>query len=94
MNVYETRRAKLKCLVLGAASAGKTSILRRYFYHTFEAGVRVPTKGEYLHYTVRGEVCFCFLFATRVRLGLFYIFATPHRVDTRLMTTLLYHQDR
>ena len=47
MNVYETRRTKLKCLVLGAAGAGKTSILRRYFYHTFEPDVRVPTKGKH-----------------------------------------------
>eukprot|EP00977_Amphora_coffeiformis_P010288 scaffold2385_cov178-Amphora_coffeaeformis.AAC.5 len=45
-NVYETHRMQLKCLVLGAAGAGKTSILRRYFYHTFEAGTRVPTRGS------------------------------------------------
>lgn len=47
MDIYETHRVKLKCLVLGAAAAGKTSILRRYFYHTFEKGPsRVPTKGS------------------------------------------------
>jgi GTPase SAR1 family protein len=36
---------KLKCLVLGAAGAGKTSILRRHFRHVFE-GTRVPTLGS------------------------------------------------
>ncbi|GKY96044.1 hypothetical protein MPSEU_000564700 [Mayamaea pseudoterrestris] len=36
---------KLKCLVLGASSAGKTSLLRRYFYGNFE-GNRVPTLGS------------------------------------------------
>jgi small GTP-binding protein len=40
-----SRRVKLKLLVLGSAGAGKTSILRRYFYKTFE-GVRVPTRGS------------------------------------------------
>ena len=38
-------KLKLKCLVLGASSAGKTSILRRYFYGNFE-GNRVPTLGS------------------------------------------------
>jgi small GTP-binding protein len=37
---------KLQFLVLGAAGAGKTSILRRYFYKTFQAGARVPTIGS------------------------------------------------
>lgn len=37
---------KLQFLVLGAAAAGKTSILRRYFYKTFQAGTRVPTLGS------------------------------------------------
>jgi GTPase SAR1 family protein len=37
---------KLQFLVLGAAGAGKTSILRRYFYKTFQAGSRVPTLGS------------------------------------------------
>jgi len=40
------QRIKLQCLVLGAAAAGKTSILRRYFYHTFHQGERVPTLGS------------------------------------------------
>jgi GTPase SAR1 family protein len=38
-------KTKLKCLVLGASSAGKTSLLRRYFYGNFE-GNRVPTLGS------------------------------------------------
>mmetsp|Transcript_42066 Transcript_42066/g.127598 ORF Transcript_42066/g.127598 Transcript_42066/m.127598 type:complete len:471 (-) Transcript_42066:1209-2621(-) len=33
-------RIRLKCIVLGAAGAGKTSILRRYFRGTFEYGAR------------------------------------------------------
>jgi small GTP-binding protein len=37
---------KLQFLVLGAAGAGKTSILRRYFYKTFEDGMRLPTLGS------------------------------------------------
>jgi small GTP-binding protein len=37
---------KLQFLVLGAAGAGKTSILRRYFYKTFQAGSRLPTLGS------------------------------------------------
>ena len=45
-NVYRTHRTQLKCLLLGAAGAGKTSLLRRYFYHTFEVGTRVPTRGS------------------------------------------------
>lgn len=36
---------KLKCLVLGGASAGKTSILRRYFNGHFDSQ-RVPTLGS------------------------------------------------
>ena len=36
---------RLKCLVLGAESAGKTSLLRRYFHHTFEES-RLPTIGS------------------------------------------------
>ena len=40
------KRVKLQCLVLGAAAAGKTSILRRYFYNTFHQGERVPTVGS------------------------------------------------
>jgi small GTP-binding protein len=45
---YKSRpdRIRLKCIVLGAASAGKTSILRRYFAGTFEHGSRVPTSGS------------------------------------------------
>ena len=39
-------KAKIKCLVLGAASAGKTSLLRRFFYKTFDEGTRVPTLGS------------------------------------------------
>jgi small GTP-binding protein len=35
---------KLKFIVLGAAGAGKTSLLRRYFYKQFEYG-RMPTLG-------------------------------------------------
>jgi small GTP-binding protein len=37
---------KLQFLVLGAAGAGKTSILRRYFYKTFQDGSRLPTLGS------------------------------------------------
>jgi small GTP-binding protein len=37
---------KLQFLVLGAAGAGKTSILRRYFYETFQDGSRLPTLGS------------------------------------------------
>lgn len=45
MDLYENRRMKLKLLVLGAAAAGKTSLLRRRIYGTF-AGVRQPTRGS------------------------------------------------
>jgi GTPase SAR1 family protein len=31
---------------LSAAGAGKTSLLRRFFYHSFEHGIRVPTVGS------------------------------------------------
>ena len=40
------KRVKLQCLVLGAAGAGKTSILRRYFHHSFAEGQRNPTLGS------------------------------------------------
>jgi small GTP-binding protein len=40
-----TAKNKLKCLVLGGASAGKTSILRRYFNGNFQPQ-RVPTLGS------------------------------------------------
>jgi small GTP-binding protein len=36
----------IKVLVLGAAAAGKTSILRRYFYNTFDKSSRTPTLGS------------------------------------------------
>jgi small GTP-binding protein len=36
---------KIQCVVLGAADAGKTSLLRRYFRQTFDSG-RVPTVGS------------------------------------------------
>ena len=39
-------RIKLQFLVLGAANAGKTSILRRHFQKTFREGTRVPTLGS------------------------------------------------
>ena len=39
-------KTKLKCLVVGAAAAGKTSIIRRYLCRTFEEGIRVPTLGS------------------------------------------------
>jgi small GTP-binding protein len=39
-------KTKLKCLVLGATSAGKTSFLRRFFYGKFEGNHRVPTVGS------------------------------------------------
>ena len=39
-------KRKLQCLLLGAAGAGKTSIMRRYFHRHFEAGTRVPTLGS------------------------------------------------
>jgi small GTP-binding protein len=38
-------RVRLKCIVLGAAGAGKTSILRRFFSGTFNEK-RVPTLGS------------------------------------------------
>lgn len=40
-----SRRTRVKCIVLGAAGAGKTSILRRYFNNTFSSD-RVPTQGS------------------------------------------------
>lgn len=40
-----TKRERVKCIVLGAAGAGKTSILRRYFNNTF-SDYRVPTQGS------------------------------------------------
>ena len=47
MDPEKTRndRVRLKCIVLGAAGAGKTSILRRYFSGTFQEK-RVPTLGS------------------------------------------------
>ena len=45
---------KIKCVVLGAADAGKTSLLRRYFRETFSA-TRVPTAGSDF-YTKRVQV--------------------------------------
>lgn len=39
------RKRKFKFLVLGAAAAGKTSLLRRYFYHQFDYERR-PTLGS------------------------------------------------
>ena len=38
-------KKKIKCLVLGGAGAGKTSILRRYFHGSFQPQ-RVPTMGS------------------------------------------------
>eukprot|EP00544_Gedaniella_sp_CCMP2646_P004376 CAMPEP_0202493644 /NCGR_PEP_ID=MMETSP1361-20130828/9910_1 /ASSEMBLY_ACC=CAM_ASM_000849 /TAXON_ID=210615 /ORGANISM="Staurosira complex sp., Strain CCMP2646" /LENGTH=328 /DNA_ID=CAMNT_0049123985 /DNA_START=99 /DNA_END=1085 /DNA_ORIENTATION=- len=40
-----SKRKRVKCIVLGAAGAGKTSILRRYFNDTFSS-YRVPTQGS------------------------------------------------
>ena len=40
-----TTTKKLKCIVLGGAGAGKTSILRRYFHDTFDL-CRTPTVGS------------------------------------------------
>lgn len=40
-----SKRTRVKCIVLGAAGAGKTSILRRYFNDTFSSH-RVPTQGS------------------------------------------------
>jgi GTPase SAR1 family protein len=40
-----TQRRQLKFLVLGAAGAGKTSLLRRYFYNQFDQH-RMPTLGS------------------------------------------------
>lgn len=47
MDPEKTRndRVRLKCIVLGAAGAGKTSILRRFFAGTFQEK-RVPTLGS------------------------------------------------
>jgi small GTP-binding protein len=42
------QRKRLKLLVLGAAGAGKTSLLRRYFYKHFEYE-RMPTLGSDLY---------------------------------------------
>lgn len=41
---HSQKRTRLKCLVLGAAGAGKTSILRRYFHQRFDLE-RSPTVG-------------------------------------------------
>jgi len=38
---------RLKCIVLGSASAGKTSILRRYFHRTFEHGRSSTMGGDF-----------------------------------------------
>ena len=46
MNRSQQPRIKLQFLVLGAANAGKTSILRRHFHKSFRAGSRVPTLGS------------------------------------------------
>jgi small GTP-binding protein len=44
-NYQQPRRTiRLKCLVLGAAGAGKTSLLRRYFHNKFDIA-RIPTLG-------------------------------------------------
>jgi len=40
-----SKRERVKCIVLGAAGAGKTSILRRYFNNIF-SDYRVPTQGS------------------------------------------------
>jgi small GTP-binding protein len=45
MSRSETSRIRVKCIVLGAAGAGKTSILRRYFSNAFFRE-RVPTLGS------------------------------------------------
>lgn len=45
MSRSETSRIRVKCIVLGAAGAGKTSILRRYFSDAFFQE-RVPTLGS------------------------------------------------
>jgi small GTP-binding protein len=44
-SVERPRKRQLKFLVLGAAGAGKTSLLRRYFYKQFDYE-RVPTVGS------------------------------------------------
>lgn len=44
-NADGSKRIRLKCIVLGAAGAGKTSIIRRYFNNTFSES-RVPTLGS------------------------------------------------
>ena len=43
--IKNPRKKRLKLLVLGAAGAGKTSLLRRYFYKQFEYE-RLPTLGS------------------------------------------------
>jgi len=56
---YNTKndRVRLKCIVLGAAGAGKTSILRRYFSGTFQER-RVPTLGsDFYTGRVRNPLC-------------------------------------
>jgi small GTP-binding protein len=45
VTVTTNAKRKLKCLVLGGAGAGKTSILRRYFKGNFQPQ-RVPTLGS------------------------------------------------
>jgi GTPase SAR1 family protein len=42
----QPNRMRCTCIVLGAAGAGKTSLVRRYFRGTFEQGRRVPTLGS------------------------------------------------
>ena len=45
-NLIQHKRQRCTCIVLGAAGAGKTSLVRRYFRGTFEKGRRVPTLGS------------------------------------------------
>lgn len=48
MHSRPQRPKKVKCIVLGSSGAGKTSIIRRYFYKTFDA-FRLPTLGSDWH---------------------------------------------
>lgn len=45
-SLAQHNRQRCTCIVLGAAGAGKTSLVRRYFRGTFEQSHRVPTLGS------------------------------------------------
>jgi len=52
----EYGRIRLKCIVLGAAAAGKTSVLRRYFHGTFEYGAKSTIGADFYSRKVKNPV--------------------------------------